>query len=78
VPAGGVTLRRWKVPRSGSDETRRVLALQIESELPLSPDELAWGSVKVGETGALQDVLVAAVAVARRRTEAGCERCLAA
>lgn len=61
VPAGGVTLRRWKVPRSGNDETRRVLALQIESELPLSPDELAWGLVKVGETGALQDVLVAAV-----------------
>jgi len=27
----------------------------------LSPDELAWGWMKVGETGALQDVLVAAV-----------------
>lgn len=60
LPAGGVTLRRWKVPKAEEDETRRVLSLQIESELPLAPDELAWGWRKVGESGALQDVLVAA------------------
>ncbi len=61
LSAGGVTLRRWKIPCSGEEQTRRVLSLQIESELPLSPDELAWGWTKVGELGVLQDVLVAAV-----------------
>lgn len=67
IAAGGVTLRRWTVPNADEDATRQVLALRIEGELPLGPDELAWGWVKVGQAGTMQDVLVAAI----RRTSVG-------
>ncbi|MGE3309348.1 MAG: hypothetical protein AB7O66_05200 [Limisphaerales bacterium] len=67
LPAGGVTLRRWKVPRSDEEGIRRAVSLQIESEFPLGPDELAWGWIPIGAGVPLQDVLVAA---ARRSTVA--------
>jgi len=35
--------------------------LQIEAEIPLAPENLAWGWMKLGEVGAMQEVLVAAV-----------------
>ena len=61
LPAAGVTLRRWKVPRGAEDETRKVLMLQIEAEIPLVPEDLPWGWMKLGEVGAMQEVVVAAV-----------------
>jgi type IV pilus assembly protein PilM len=48
IGARGVSMRRLSLPASSDDELRRVLRLQIESEFPLSPDELAWGSRAVG------------------------------
>lgn len=43
LPAHGVTLRPLEIPRAGPEETARLLALQVESTLPLPPEELAWG-----------------------------------
>src|ERR1700693_5821342 len=64
--ARGVSMRRLSLPASSDDELQRVLRLQIESEFPLSPDELAWGSLPLGapkSTGnggpARQELLVA-------------------
>lgn len=61
ISAGGVTLRRWSMPNVDDDAMRPLLALRIESELPLGPDALAWGWVRIARQGPLQDVLVAAV-----------------
>jgi hypothetical protein len=67
VSARGVSMRRLTLPASPPDELQRVLRLQIESEFPLSPDELAWGSRPVGPPKpanggpARQELLVAAV-----------------
>lgn len=61
VPAAGVTLRRWTVPRGEAEDTARVVGLRIEAELPLAPDELAWGWTRLAESGTMQEVLVAAV-----------------
>lgn len=63
----GVLLRRFQLPRVPAGELSRLVALQIESEFPLAPEELAWGFVVVGEgtggaeAGRTQEVLVAAV-----------------
>jgi Tfp pilus assembly PilM family ATPase len=43
VGARGVSLRHLTIPPSTKEELQRVLRLQIESEFPLPPDELAWG-----------------------------------
>src|SRR5689334_4421800 len=43
IGARGVSLRRLSLPAAGKDELQRLLRMQIESEFPLSPDELAWG-----------------------------------
>jgi Type IV pilus assembly protein PilM len=66
--ARGVSLRRLSLPASPEDELQRVLRLQIESEFPLSPDDLAWGSrpvgpprASVGGGAARQEMLVVAV-----------------
>jgi Tfp pilus assembly PilM family ATPase len=48
VGARGVSLRRVAVPAATKDELQRVLGLQIESEFPLPPEELAWGSQLIG------------------------------
>ena len=66
--ARGVSLRRLSLPASSKEELQRLLPLQIESEFPLSPDELAWGyrplnpgpAVRNGAP-ATQELLVAAV-----------------
>jgi hypothetical protein len=68
IGARGVSMRRLSLPASSEDELQRVLRLQIESEFPLAPDELAWGSRPVGPPmapanggPARQELLVVAV-----------------
>jgi hypothetical protein len=68
IGARGVSIRRLSLPASSEDELQRVLRLQIESEFPLSPDELAWGSRLIGPPNvpanggpARQELLVVAV-----------------
>jgi type IV pilus assembly protein PilM len=68
IGARGVSMRRLNLPASSEDELQRVLRLQIESEFPLSPEELAWGSRPVGPPKpsgnggpARQELLVVAV-----------------
>jgi hypothetical protein len=46
--ARGVSMRRLNLPASSEEELQRVLRLQIESEFPLAPDQLAWGSRPAG------------------------------
>lgn len=43
IGARGVSMRRLTLPAASGEELRRLLLLQIESEFPLTPDELAWG-----------------------------------
>src|SRR5690348_17097329 len=66
--ARGVSLRHLAVPRASHEELKRVLELQLESEFPLPPDQLAWGYCRLngrnggGRNGADgQQLLVAAV-----------------
>ena len=65
IDARGVSLRRLTLPSVGKEEFQKLLRMQIESEFPLSPDELAWGCRLLGETrangAARQDLLVIAV-----------------
>jgi len=64
IGARGVSLRRMTLPNAASDEElERLLALQIERDFPLSPDELAWGYSKFGRSASDNgtDVLVGAV-----------------
>jgi Tfp pilus assembly PilM family ATPase len=68
ISARGVSIRRLSLPASSDEEQQRVLRLQIESEFPLSPDDLAWGSRRIGSSElpasglpARQDFLVVAV-----------------
>jgi hypothetical protein len=64
LPARGVSLRPFTIPFAKAEETERLLALQIENDLPLSPDELAWGWItdqSSASTGTTQSVVVAAV-----------------
>jgi Tfp pilus assembly PilM family ATPase len=68
IGARGVSIRRLNLPASSEEELQRVLRLQIESEFPLSPDELAWGSRPLGPPKASanggparQELLVVAV-----------------
>jgi Tfp pilus assembly PilM family ATPase len=43
ISARGVSLRRMTLPITSKENLQRLLSLQIESEFPLPPDELAWG-----------------------------------
>ncbi len=68
VGARGVSLRRLTLPSSSKEELQRLLPLQIERELPVPPDELAWGwrQLSPGPSAgngapAAQELLVAAV-----------------
>jgi hypothetical protein len=67
IGARGVSLRRLSLPVAARKEFHRLLLLQIESEFPLPPDELAWGCLQLGEpqpssgTMAKQELIVAAV-----------------
>jgi hypothetical protein len=66
VGANGVSLRRLTLPVASGDELHRLLLMQIESEFPLPPNELAWGYRPIGKLPvtagpARQEILVAAV-----------------
>lgn len=67
IGARGVSLRKLSLPAGAKEEFHRRLLLQIESEFPLPPDELAWGWRQLGEAkpsnGTLvkSELLVAAV-----------------
>jgi hypothetical protein len=63
ISANGVSLRRLSLPATAKNELQRLLLLQIESEFPLSPEELAWGWQTLSPAGAAtkQEILVAAV-----------------
>jgi Tfp pilus assembly PilM family ATPase len=67
IGARGVSLRKLSLPASAKEEFHKRLLLQIESEFPLPPDELAWGWRQLGEakpsngTMAKSELLVAAV-----------------
>jgi hypothetical protein len=63
IGANGVSLRKISLPNSAKDDFQKLLLLQIESEFPLPPDELAWGWRQIGPNGSVskRDVLVAAV-----------------
>ena len=68
IGARGVSLRRLTLPASSREELQGLLLLQIESEFPLAPDELAWGyrplsrdlAARNGDA-TVQEVLVVAV-----------------
>lgn len=60
LPASGVTLRRWQIPPTSPDELEGVLRLRLESELPLPPDQLAWGWLPL-HPGPPAEILVAAL-----------------
>jgi len=47
IGARGVSLRRLTLPPATNEEFERLLRLQIESEFPLPPDQLAWGYRRV-------------------------------
>jgi hypothetical protein len=67
INSRGVSLRRLSLPAGTKEEFHQRLLLQIESEFPLPPDELAWGCQPLGQpeptNGVMprQDLLVAAV-----------------
>jgi hypothetical protein len=64
IGASGLSLRRIALPATARDELPKLLRLQIESEFPLSPEELAWGYRVLGPAAngaAKQELLVAAV-----------------
>ena len=45
LPSRGVSLRTFDVPTTSSSEIAKVVELQVETEFPLPPDELAWSYV---------------------------------
>ena len=66
IGARGVSLRRLTLPAASKEDFDRLLLLQIESEFPLAPDELAWGYRRLSQTigngtPGTQELLVAAV-----------------
>lgn len=48
VPASGVSLRGLEIPAVNAAETEQMVALQVEREFPLPPEEMAWG-YRLGE-----------------------------
>jgi Tfp pilus assembly PilM family ATPase len=68
IGARGVSLRRLTLPSATNEEFQRLLRLQIESEFPLPPDQLAWGYRRVKREDGLpngpnsrQELIVVAV-----------------
>lgn len=68
IGARGVSLRRLTLPPSTKEEMDNLIRLQVESEFPLPPDELAWGyePLQRGEANGdggkeVQEFVVAAV-----------------
>src|SRR5215207_3644 len=44
ISARGVSLRQLTLPAASREEFQRLLALQMEREFPLAPEQLAWGA----------------------------------
>ena len=62
IPARGVILRRVLLPKSAATEWSRLLALQLEAEFPLPPEQLAWGWLPIpGASAAQQHPILLAV-----------------
>src|ERR1041385_2569235 len=68
IPVRGVGLRRVSIPDTALEDARRFVGLQLETQMPVSPRELAWGCTPVlgrrtatKGAGALQEFLVVAV-----------------
>jgi hypothetical protein len=62
IAARGVSLRQLLLPKCSQDDFQRLLLLQIESEFPLAPDQMAWGcEVLAASDETKQRVLVVAV-----------------
>lgn len=66
IGARGISLRRLSLPPCANEEVPRLLALQIEKEFPLPPEELSWGSQRLNSHHAANsqeshDFLVAAL-----------------
>ena len=66
IGARGVTLRRLTLPGATRENISGLLALQIEKEFPVPPEELAWGYSPAAkavrsETNGHQEFVVAAV-----------------
>lgn len=68
IGAKGVVLRRLTLPPATKEDRERLLVLQIESEFPLPPNELAWGCLPLDgdksqteSAPAQQSILVVAV-----------------
>src|SRR5436190_13502639 len=67
ISARGVSLRRITLPTTSKENIQKLLLLQIESEFPLSPDELAWGQLQLnsgrpggnGSSGQLEYLIAA-------------------
>lgn len=57
----GVSLRRINLPVTTPEDFERVLRLQIESEFPLPPDDLAWGWRDISAGANRREILVVAV-----------------
>jgi len=49
IAAGGVSLRRMLLPITPASQLQAVLLLQLETDFPLPPAEMAWGYRKVSE-----------------------------
>jgi len=76
IGANGVSLRRMALPPASRDEFSKLVRLQVETEFPLSPDELSWGYRKLDALPAngapsRQELLVAAVKKDRVEEYAG-------
>ncbi len=66
INGSGVSLRRVTLPPAEKKDWQRLLLLQIETEFPIGPAELAWGYLALSEPAAdgvagRQEFLVAAV-----------------
>ena len=53
LPSRGISFRRFSVPKTSRDETERLLAFQVEKELPLPAERIAWTyEIHAGRNGA--------------------------
>lgn len=62
ISSRGVILRSVLVPKSAAPEWPRLVALQLEAEFPLPPEQLAWGWLPIpGNSADYQPIMLAAV-----------------
>jgi hypothetical protein len=63
IPARGVSVRRISLPNAAQSELERLLTFQLEAQMPVPPNELAWGCARLNSKGSaeLQEFLVIAV-----------------